>query len=328
MTDKQTTALAKVVFGEPDSIQVRLNNPEFRQLLTDKYFRGCNDLEVRFGLEVCCHLDLDPIAQEIWFIKIWDSDLRREIVTPFVGIAGLRKAANRTGEYSGPLDPEWCGPDGVWRDVWLEQAPPAAARVRVRRKGFDDPVAGVVTYASAVQTKKGGGPRAKWATAPAEMLAKCAEALALRRAFDKLSSVKVQDVDRYETADEHAFRVREDPSDIIKQLTEAATQSDLDQLAAKASGLPDEHKDAAREAWAEARNRVNDQARNAIKSKAKASAEARSRKAKQPPAEPVAEPEPAGGHDYGPAPMTDAEVAAVEAGDQSGFGFGDEGGAK
>jgi hypothetical protein len=50
-------------------------------------------------------------------------------------------------------------------------------------KGSDEPTVGVALYREYVQRKKDGTPNRMWATMPAAMLAKCAEALALRKAF-------------------------------------------------------------------------------------------------------------------------------------------------
>jgi hypothetical protein len=74
-------------------------------------------------------------------------------------------------------DVAWCGTDGVWRDVWLENEPPAAARVLVYRKGCTKPFPGIAKFAEYAVA----GPM--WTKMPANQLAKCAEALGLRKAF-------------------------------------------------------------------------------------------------------------------------------------------------
>ena len=92
-----------------------------------------------------------------------------------VAIDGLRSKAEETGRYDGQDEPEFSREDGQ-----------LVARVRVYRKGITRPFVGVAYWNEFVQTY-GRGDRAEptrmWAQMPRHMLAKCAEALALRKAF-------------------------------------------------------------------------------------------------------------------------------------------------
>ncbi|HET6475387.1 MAG TPA: recombinase RecT, partial [Thermoleophilia bacterium] len=103
------------------------------RLIREQLAPKASDAEIRVFLALCQRLDLDPFARQIYLVGRWDSRAGREIFAPQVSIDGFRLVAQRTGEYAGQAGPEWCSADGAWRDVWLSDAPPAAARVGVYR---------------------------------------------------------------------------------------------------------------------------------------------------------------------------------------------------
>lgn len=140
---------------------------------------------------------LDPFAKQIYMIgrngkKKDDRGQWHEATTYTIqtGIDGYRLVARRAAdsrrETLGYEDTQWCGTDGVWRDVWLSANHPAAARVVILRNGQRFPA--VALWDEYVQTKKDYKtqaiePNAMWSKMGAGQLAKCAEALALRKAF-------------------------------------------------------------------------------------------------------------------------------------------------
>ncbi len=130
-----------------------------------------SDDEHALFLEACHRSGLDPFARQIYFLR------ERGKLVIQATIDGLRISAERSGHYGGQLGPEWCGPDGAWKDIWTQEEPPAAARVGIRRADFADPVWGKALYSEFVQETE------FWRGMPTLMLAKVAEALAFRKAF-------------------------------------------------------------------------------------------------------------------------------------------------
>jgi phage recombination protein Bet len=149
--------------------------------------RGASEDELALFVEQCRRTGLDPFARQIYSVrrKQWSSQSRsyEAIQVIQVSIDGFRLIADRTHKYAGQIGPWWCGPDGEWKEIWLSDESPAAAKVGVLRHDFNQPLFAIALYKSYVQTNAHGDPISRWKTDPAGMIAKCAEALALRRAF-------------------------------------------------------------------------------------------------------------------------------------------------
>ena len=142
-----------------------------------------SDADLGVFFHQCQRTGLDPFARQIYMIGRKDrGQIKYTIQT---GIDGFRLIARRATDASrgtlGYEDTLWCDESGQWTDVWLKREAPAAAKVTVIRNGERFPAVALFTeYAG---YKYDGGLTKMWADKGALMLAKCAEALALRKAF-------------------------------------------------------------------------------------------------------------------------------------------------
>jgi phage recombination protein Bet len=138
--------------------------------------KGSNDEEFALFVNQCKRTGLDPFAKQIHAVKRWDNSQKREVMQVQIGIDGFRLIADRTERYVPGRAPEF-DHDADGRLV------SATAYVKVWRRDTWHEVPATAVYAEYVQTTRDGNPNAMWAKMPHSQLAKCAEALALRKAF-------------------------------------------------------------------------------------------------------------------------------------------------
>jgi phage recombination protein Bet len=134
-------------------------------LIKREIAKGASDDELEIFLHQCRKTGLDPLAKQIYFQK------RGGKMTIITGIDGYRLVADRTGHYAGNDDP-----------IFDDDAKPTKATVTVYK------IVGGVRCAFTASARwsqyfPGDALGFMWKKMPHLMLGKCAEALALRKAF-------------------------------------------------------------------------------------------------------------------------------------------------
>jgi phage recombination protein Bet len=156
-------------------------SPEQRKMIRDSFANGASDSEFAVLMEVARSRRLNPLMRQIYFVKRYDGQKRCEVWSTQISIDGLRAVAERTGVYDGQSEPAY----EYDKDGKLKKC-----SVHVYRKDWSPgrSAVGVAFFEEYAQTKRDGGLTSFWATKPHIMLAKCAEALAIRKAFPEDTS--------------------------------------------------------------------------------------------------------------------------------------------
>lgn len=157
--------------GNSDNISIASWDSEQVQIIKQQIAKGCSDGELALFGQVCQRTGLDPFSRQIYAIS------RGGKMTISTSIDGFRTIAARSGLYGGSQT-DWCGDDGIWYDVWLQNKPPAAAKTTVYRIGSPMPFVAVARFGAYEQSSN-----QIWKKMPDLMLGKCSESLALRKAF-------------------------------------------------------------------------------------------------------------------------------------------------
>jgi phage recombination protein Bet len=167
--------------GEHMGVAIRENNKtghwldKKRETLRNTICRGCNDDEVDLFIHACQTTGLDPFMKQIHAIKRFSGG--REVMTIQTSIDGFRVVAERTGKYAP-------GPETVYEYGSDGQIISATAYIKkYTQDGMWHIISATAYWDEYCQRTKEGKPTHFWVKMPRVMLGKCAESLALRKAF-------------------------------------------------------------------------------------------------------------------------------------------------
>lgn len=132
------------------------------------------EADISLFLHVCESRKLDPILKQIHAVFRFDKRFNKSVMSIQVGIDGFRSIAARTGEYAGSDEPVF---------EYEDNGKIVRASVTVYRivKGTRCPFAASAYWEEYCPSP--GPQRFMWEKMPHSQIAKCAETLALRKAF-------------------------------------------------------------------------------------------------------------------------------------------------
>lgn len=147
-----------------------------KDLIKRLYCKGSTDDELNLFMHACKRTGLDPFMRQIYAIK------RGPSMTIQTGIDGFRLIAERTGNYSPGREPSF---------TYDEKGNLTSATAYIKKMTSDKTWHEVAATAYMEEYKVDQG---LWKKMPRTMLAKCAESIALRKAFPaELSGIYTKD---------------------------------------------------------------------------------------------------------------------------------------
>jgi phage recombination protein Bet len=162
-----------VVVSGPETLPATSNEwtREKLELLKRTICKDSTDDEFQIFIETAKRTGLNPFMKQIHAVKRWNSKANRNDMSIQVGIDGFRLIADRSGRYAGSDEP-----------VFDNEKNPTRASVTVYKmvQGQRCPFTATARWS---EYFPGDAQGFMWKKMPCVMLGKCAESLALRKAF-------------------------------------------------------------------------------------------------------------------------------------------------
>jgi len=205
-------------------------SPEQIDLIKNTVAKGATDDELKLFLAVSQRSGLDPFTKQVHFVKrrTWNKDKKQyeEVGTIQTGIDGYRAIAARTGQHAGT------------DDAVIDEANnlPIKATVTVYRMVQNERVGFTASarfseYRQMYQDKNGDMVLSgQWKDRPFLMISKCAESLALRKAFpNDLSGIYTEEEMGEATikvVDSKKPRAKKEPENVIEATVIAPSEDE------------------------------------------------------------------------------------------------------
>jgi len=173
--------------------------------------KDCNAAEFDWFIQICRATKLNPLTRDIYAFVFYKNDPEKRQLTPVTSIKGMRGIAARTGNYRPDSEPARIEYDEALKDDATNPLGIVKAEVAVYQFNHGDwhRVPGEAYWTEFAPVIKRDGKamidpkKDGWRKMPRLMIAKCAEAQALRRAWpdDMETLVEQSEIDRGEVLD-------------------------------------------------------------------------------------------------------------------------------
>jgi phage recombination protein Bet len=156
---------------------------EDKKLLREQYAKDYKSMDIEMFLRRCERTRIDPMTGQIFMRPEGkeganrDRDGKYKEALTITGWQGFLHVADRSGVYDGSSPIIWCGKNGEWIDIWLQEEHPIAAKAEVWRKDRTRPEIAIVKWKAVYK------PTWAWNSMGDHMLGKCAHCAAIRKAF-------------------------------------------------------------------------------------------------------------------------------------------------
>ncbi len=245
---KQVEGIVKIIedktiapydaFGKMSKSQVAL--------IKSTIAKGASDDELKLFVQVCKGAQLNPFLKQVHLIPRWDSRSGKEVRTIQVSIDGFRSIAESSGNYAGNDDPIFVETQELkikkgQATVTINTPVKATATVYKMVAGQKCPFTATARWSEYYPGERMGF---QWHTRPYLMLGKCAEALALRKAFPKLLSgmYAQEEMDRTVQVDDDGQKAKKGYDTLIAMI-EKANKAELREYKEKVENSPKYNKE-------------------------------------------------------------------------------------
>jgi phage recombination protein Bet len=191
------------------------------ELIKRTVAKGASDDELRLFIQVCKGANLNPFLRQAHLVPFWDNKDGVERRAVIVGIDGFRSTAESSGCYAGNDDAVYDGETEItYAGGKAKVTVPNKATVTVYKmlEGQRLPFTATARWSEYYPGEKKGF---QWHTKPYLMLGKCAESLALRKAFPKLLSgmYSAEEMDKTTVQMDESQKVKKGFENLMKTLS-------------------------------------------------------------------------------------------------------------